>query len=550
MLSNISIFKKPKAFIYNIPQSSGKMRSTKEKKIGRDYIPPMTAITLNVASHAMRSLRGISDVPVEARTKFSWTDKDDVKKYKQDLNLPSDFMSPVYNQSNCGSCWAVSTAQVFADRWAIANKVSNPQFSPTFLLSCSMKYLKESEEFKNLSKDYWPMDGCMGGLPSEAVDFINRIGIAKNECWNYNWCNKNNKCFTNQSTGAGGDLNDLLPACPQYNICSNYENGTFKTSSTDKIYKCKKWSDVKSVQVPDIYFQKIDDATKTVKTMSSIGSAKTFAPLSHRTREEQIAYHQNVINDIKEEIFKRGPVVACFDIIYATFFRNDGTHPPTFLSSTWIDDLYINVDSNKLSDYYDRTPDAIGGHAVAIVGWGEKMLTFDKVPAFLRQGVSVSDKEYQRILDVYKSLKGKTIPYWIVRNSWGDEDIENHTNGYFKIAMSNVVIGFNNYPAIDVPKTKGGALFGGVTAMLPELSSEIFTNTNSNSISKHATVTIASGKECGKEGPSSDVLNPLFSSSTSIQENSKSFIIKHKVKLIIIMSIMIVIILFFYFKNK
>lgn len=530
------IFKTRQSKVVNVPvKQTGKFKSTKGQSVFA--IPPMNAITLNVSSIGRPTLRGIADVPLEARSNFSWSNPEHVKKYKSNLNLPSDFMSPIFNQQLCGSCWAVSTAQVFSDRWAIANKVSNPKFSPTYLLSCTKKYQSEEPQFEGVPPKFLPMGGCQGGIPAEAVDFINKVGISTLDCWNYDWCTNSEDCVTNQSKGEGANINHLIPRCPQYDVCVNIEGGIEKKTPSDKIYKCKKWSDVKVVQVPDIYFDKIDDTTETVKQMSSIGSAKTFAPREHRNEEERIAYHNNVINDIKEEIFKRGPVVACFHIIYPTFFGFKGFEPD-FYTNTWIDGIYIHVDSESLGTYYmtainPQGVPALGGHAVAIVGWGEQELKFNDIPDFLKESVNTNNREYQRILNVYNRLKGKKIPYWIVRNSWG-ENAPNHTNGYFKMAMSNAELGINMFASLDVPKKIENKLFGGVTAMLPELAVENFKEEKG----QHVGV-IKSGLECG-EGPSSDILKELITSTSGTSEPEKKSFLKRY-------ALIIVIVLFFLF---
>jgi len=530
-------------------------RDGKREQIpGLDYIPPMVANPINISSIGMKSLRGIADVPLEARTSFNWADINDVRKYKPDLSLPSDFISPIRNQGLCGSCWAVSTATCFSDRWAIANKISNPQFSPTFLLSCAFKYQKDEPDFSNLPDYAYPMQGCNGGYPSVAQDFISKVGISTDNCWNYDWC-KDTACWTTQSKGEGGSYNHLLPPCPQYNICSNYNNGKYDTYPSEKIFKSKIWSDVKKVQVPDVYYQKIDDATQTVKTMSSVGASKTFVAKKGNTQDEKKVYHDNVLDDIKEEIFKRGPVVACFDIVYPTFFGAQGFEP-SWLRNTWIDDIYIQVDSPKISDYYNSTDGAIGGHAVVIVGWGVKTLTFDKVPGFLKRDPEESDREYQRVLGVYKSLKGMSIPYWVVRNSWGDGAIPNHTNGYFKMAMSNYSIGINLFPALDVPKNKYGQTYGGVNAMLPELSNEVAVNVNNNNTNKqpdnqpnnqpdkpkHLTHIIASGQECG-------IGSGILPSTGNAGNNNQPFY-KNKYYIIGVSIVIILILAYLYYKSK
>lgn len=535
-----------------IPRTTDKFKSvrkTGQELTGVDFIPPMNAITLNTSSIGLRSFRGIADVPVEAQASFSWVNRDDIIKYKNDLKLPSDVMSPVYNQAKCGSCWAVSTAQAFSDRWAIANKTSNPKFSPTFLLSCSMKYQQESPAFKDYfpnKTDWLPMQGCNGGMPADAVDFIHKIGISLDKCWNYDWC-LSSACYTSSSRGEGSDINDLIPSCKEYNSCVNVSNGKENRESTDKIYRSKLWGDVKKVPVPDFYFQSIDDANPTKKIVSSIGSAKTFAPKDNKYND-QIATI-NVINEIKEEIYKRGPVVACFDIIYSSFFDDRNYYPKFFNGGGgWIDDIYIHANDDGLENLYDDSCSGnndlgcqIGGHAVVIVGWGKQILNFNKVPQFLKPGFSpnISERDlFNRLKPIYDNLRNKEIPYWIVRNSWGSHDMPNHKNGYFKMAMNDVNLKINRYPALDVPKMKYNYLFGGVTAMLPELSADKF----DKDLTKRTEKIIAQGKEYGlsKDGIDDSIFKANYESSNhTTTERYKSFVKKYKWILITTISILI-----------
>ncbi|KAF7627205.1 Pept_C1 domain-containing protein [Meloidogyne graminicola] len=60
----------------------------------------------------------------------------------------------------CGSCWAVSTASAFGDRWCIKKVGQSTQFSALDLFSCSTS-----------------SDGCKGGDPYGAWKFIKSKGV-------------------------------------------------------------------------------------------------------------------------------------------------------------------------------------------------------------------------------------------------------------------------------------------------------------------------------------------------------------------------------------
>ena len=545
---------------------SGKFRSTRKpggvQLTGVDYIPPMNAITLNPSSIGLRSFRGIADVPVEARDNFSWINPEHIRQYKSELNLPADIMSPIYNQAKCGSCWAVAVAQAFSDRWAIANKTSNPKFSPTFLLSCTMKYQQETSPFKELfpnKTDWLPMQGCNGGMPADAVDFIQREGISLDKCWNYDWCLTSDNCITTSSRGEGADINELIPKCEEYNSCVNVTNGRETKSTSDKIYKSKKWNDVKQYPIPDFYFQSIDDTNPTKKIVTSIGSAKTFAPKDDKFGNQTAAL--GVIDEIKEEIYKRGPVVACFDIIYSSFF-DDADYYPKFFSGGggWIDDIYVHANDDQLEKLYDDSCVGkndlgcqIGGHAVVIVGWGKQRLNFNKIPNFLKPTFNINNfseteqKLFNRLKPIYENLKNKEISYWIVRNSWGSHNIPNHQNGYFKMAMTDFDLKINRYPCLDVPKKKYGYLFGGVTAMLPELSADKFDSTLAKSDGK----LITQGLEYGEshDGVDPSILKPVYESSNANSGGDETSFFK-KYRWILIPSVIALILILFFVLGK
>jgi len=70
----------------------------------------------------------------------------------------------------CGSCWAFATTSALADRIKIARKAQWPdmELSPQILLSCNQR-----------------SNGCHGGSPSGANEYIHNYGIAHETCSNY-----------------------------------------------------------------------------------------------------------------------------------------------------------------------------------------------------------------------------------------------------------------------------------------------------------------------------------------------------------------------------
>lgn len=351
----------------------GKLRAPKgDLKIGEDFVPPMNTIPLNIGSVAKTKFKADKTVIPD---NFSWANPEDVKKYKP--GIPADFITPPLNQALCGSCWAFSSASVLSDRWAIANKQKSPNLSPSFLLSCDNKP-DVINGLNNLK--------CEGGVPALAMEFARNKGVVPLNCQSYEWCLGNKKC-DGASVGAGSDvLNRFVPSCQQH--CIDYE------SKDGIVQPVKSESPFNTLKV-DAWPK--DEVGQSTFYSVEIPAAKTF-----------IGKPQQVIADIKSEVWNRGPVVSTFQI-FEDFFLKDlwyqGKEGP----------IYFRDYSKK---YASR-----GFHAVAIVGWGTDV-----------------DKD------------GKSFGYWIIRNSWGDNWNE---KGYFRAAFTdlerkhNVDTGFDTAIGLD-----------------------------------------------------------------------------------------------------
>jgi len=91
--------------------------------------------------------------------------------------IPTDFdartqwgslIHPIRNQQQCGSCWAVSAAEVLGDRVALATKRASPVLSPEDLVSCDQND-----------------NGCGGGMLSRAWEYLQQTGIVTDTCFPY-----------------------------------------------------------------------------------------------------------------------------------------------------------------------------------------------------------------------------------------------------------------------------------------------------------------------------------------------------------------------------
>ncbi|CAH0717960.1 unnamed protein product, partial [Brenthis ino] len=100
-------------------------------------------------------------------------------RYDKNISYPNhfdarqrwpDYISPVVDQEWCGSDWAISTATVASDRFAIqSNGAERMVLSPQTLLSCNRRQ----------------QTGCDGGNIDVAWNFMRSQGVVDEECFPY-----------------------------------------------------------------------------------------------------------------------------------------------------------------------------------------------------------------------------------------------------------------------------------------------------------------------------------------------------------------------------
>lgn len=285
--------------------------------------------------------------------------------------LPGNIILSPGNQLQCGSCWAWAVSTSLSDRMAI-KQGSNPGLGPSYLLSCSVTGSCDKD---NLA-------GCNGGRIDKALQaFIKPIGGVKTKCWDYSWCD--------HCSGDGDTDNTLIPSFP-----ANQDKCVSEPSSRPGLFKVK---------------------DGTVQTLPGIV-------------EDKVDY-----TAIKESIFSNGPIPTGY-IVFQDFFM--GTADKSQGGDNWAPTkgVYVHLDTDNTgvtpegdsSPYkYGSSSDMntqAGAHAVVIVGWGEAEIPniVPKAWAKKNPGSPVPPKI--------------TIPYWVVRNSWGTNWCE---KGFFRIAQTN-----------------------------------------------------------------------------------------------------------------
>lgn len=293
----------------------------------------------------------------------------------RDIPLPDEFdgrvvwekfLSPVKNQARCGSCWAFATTSALADRFNIRSSgLLHIDLSPTQLVLCDfggkenrILQTKNTEEKDVIDVYSIQQGGCHGNTLADAWRYLFLIGTCTEKCVSYNDTLGTDNMYNSLSNFKH---TNMLPLCfnvmgPNMDMCSNYyiNRYTGKEYGTPaRFYRC-------------IHFYTIAGTEK---------------------------YNGNEEN-IRHNIFCWGPVTTGMTV-YPDFY--------TFNPKT---DIYE----------WDGYGESIGGHAIEIVGWGEK-----------------NNKKY-----------------WIIRNSWG---INWGDNGYFYIARGkneckieeNVMAGVPDY---------------------------------------------------------------------------------------------------------
>jgi cathepsin H len=124
----------------------------------------------------------------------SATNSFQVKTEVKELGLPENYewnsfgvVTAVKNQGSCGSCWAFSTVGTMESHWNLLGKGRNITFSEQQLVDCA-------GDFEN--------NGCEGGLPSHAFEYIRHAGGLESDV-TYPYTAKDGQCTFRRNIAVG-----------------------------------------------------------------------------------------------------------------------------------------------------------------------------------------------------------------------------------------------------------------------------------------------------------------------------------------------------------
>src|SRR5579872_4276829 len=156
-----------------------------DQKAGDPYVPVSTPYYKDIAPVEKKGYElrfGVPEGPDVHPVEFNWANAHDVaaKRFHNKITetVAASILSPVVDQSRCGSCWAIATAGMFSDRVSIALVTRNINFSATELLSCVSKRrnLKINTQNKIRRVAISSLE-CCGGFPVDACAHIEDYGI-------------------------------------------------------------------------------------------------------------------------------------------------------------------------------------------------------------------------------------------------------------------------------------------------------------------------------------------------------------------------------------
>jgi hypothetical protein len=294
-------------------------------------------------------------------------------------------------QKSCGSCWAISAAGIVGDCFVVSGKVDySPRLSTTYILS------------------NYPQGQCKGGNQGKVFEDLAKSGVSSQHCVDYAWCDENEACNPSSSKDDEGGKEFRTKSS------SGGEKISQQSWSSEAENPEQKKGDLKQqdpagylnsqIPPPGCFFP-------NNKKLYYIKDVEHIFPKDPKDEAQLIAFR----NIVKHHIMEQGPVSSGYMVFSNMIGGKYDVTKGVYLES-------VDYKNNSIQPSQDNQ--MVGGHAVAVVGWGvEKNLE-------------------------YAPGKRADVPYWHVRNSWSKKW---NGDGYFKVAMYP----YNQACGFDVPVETG-----------------------------------------------------------------------------------------------
>ncbi len=295
------------------------------------------------------------------------------KAFTNTIELPKEldprvvwkgYLSAVTSQGDCGNCWAHACSTVLADRFALLS-LGQVKFNPSpfDLTICAHQFNRNN-----------PIEKEWGNIPllEQMDNYIHGKKIDPK-------ADPNDQTKGISSAACGGStlyyaadilFNDGVTDVSCFPDKGNVGNVSYNVSDTTSD-KPENLPFCHPLQTPDF------DTCIDQKTAMRKYRAKTIYNLGDPDKDSLDQLEKIIMYDM----YRHGPIVSGFMVF------NDFMDPSKY-------------DGTTIYDHPDPTSEFQGGHAIALIGWGEEI------------------------------VKGKVIPFWWVRNSWGSEWA---INGLFRV---------------------------------------------------------------------------------------------------------------------
>lgn len=238
-------------------------------------------------------------------------------------------LSPVVDQLNCGSCWAIAPTTMLADRISVRSGRANILLSSTATMACAPA----------------PSDGCVGGVLVDAMQYIANVGIPRASCLTYEWCENDPQCSSHCDLAA--------------TTCHLQQNKNIPPCNPEQQLKC-----------------------------NNGGALYRFDP--NTIHHIGVGPENIILESIKYSIYQYGPVVSTY-LVYMDFIigsaaeaqdvQTNGTStirgsvvsPGAGTETPWpeTNGIYIHkAYGTKTQSGEDAASVVSGAHSVVVVGWG------------------------------------------------------------------------------------------------------------------------------------------------------------------------------------